>query len=140
MIRFGTHKKLADLVLENILAPTPESIIADASSLSPIGSEASSPTLVNPSQKKPLVASNALEMIANALHNVDNPAVYPIEIRANICTFLIQLSRNASQGPSLTRVQEKTRPILQKIKEENKEEEELLTNAAAKVLGLWKSE
>lgn len=133
-------KKLADLVSENILAPTPESIIADASSLSPIGSEASSPTLVNPSQKKPLVAPNALEMIASALHNVDNPAVYPIEIRANICTFLIQLSRNASHGPNLTRVQEKTRPILQKIREENKEEEELLTNAAAKVLELWKSE
>ncbi|TEB35889.1 hypothetical protein FA13DRAFT_1752625 [Coprinellus micaceus] len=135
-----TQKAGADLVLENILAPTPESIIADASSLSPIGSEASSPTLVNPSQKKPLVASNALEMIASALHNVDNPAVYPIEIRANICTFLIQLSRNASHGPNLTRVQEKTRPILQKIREENKEEEEMLTNAAGKVLELWKSE
>jgi len=126
--------------LESILAPTPESIIADASSLSPIGSEASSPTLVNPSQKKPPVASNALEMIASALRNIDNPAVYPIEIRANICTFLIQLSRNASEGPNLTRVQERTRPILQKIKEEKKEKEELLTSAASKVLELWKSE
>lgn len=102
--------------------------------MSPMGSEASSPTLVN---KNP-VTQNGLEMIVNALRNVDNPVVYPIEIRTNICTFLVQLSRNTS-GPKLLQVQEATKPILEKIKELSTEKEDLLTNAATKVLEGWKS-
>ncbi|KAJ3545357.1 hypothetical protein NMY22_g2475 [Coprinellus aureogranulatus] len=124
----------ADLVLEAILTSTPESV-ADALSPSPTASETSSPTLVNPTQRKPFVPANALEMIAGALRNVNNPAVYPIEIRANICTFLIQLSRNTS-ATNLIKVQDATRHILQKIKDE-KQEAELLKSTAGKVLELW---
>ncbi|RXW24152.1 hypothetical protein EST38_g1727 [Candolleomyces aberdarensis] len=128
-----TQKGGADLVLDAILLPTPESNVG-GTPLSPIGSEASSPTLVN---KNPATQSG-LDMIVNALRNVDNPAVYPIEIRANICTFLIQLSRNTS-GPKLVQVQEATRPLLEKIKETSKEKEDLLTNVATKVLDGWRS-
>jgi hypothetical protein len=123
----------ADLILDAILLPIPESNVG-GTPLSPMGSEASSPTLVN---KNP-VTQNGLEMIVNALRNVDNPVVYPIEIRTNICTFLVQLSRNTS-GPKLLQVQEATKPILEKIKELSTEKEDLLTNAATKVLEGWKS-
>ncbi|KAF5315522.1 hypothetical protein D9611_004655 [Ephemerocybe angulata] len=131
-----TQKGGANLVLDAILAPIQDGTIPEATPLSPVGSDASSP--LSPTAKKPFVARTALEMIANALRNVDNPAVYPIEIRANICTFLVQLSRNTS-GPKLAQVQDATRLVLEKIREAKNEKEDLLTNAATKVLEYWKS-
>lgn len=126
----------AELVLDAILAPVVDAPLPEPSLLSPTGSDASSPTLVNP--RRPQVPRSGIEMIANALRNVDNPAAYPIEIRANICTFLIQLSRNAS-GSKLAQVKEEVRPVLEKIKEEKKEKEVLLVNAATRVLELFDS-
>ncbi|KAF6765164.1 hypothetical protein DFP72DRAFT_870286 [Ephemerocybe angulata] len=117
-----TQKGGANLVLDAILAPIQDGTIPEATHLSPVGSDGSSP--LSPTAKKPFVARTALEMIANALRNVDNPAVYPIEIRANICTFLVQ---------------DATRLVLEKIREAKNEKEELLTNAATKVLEYWKS-
>lgn len=131
-----TQKGGAELVLDAILAPVVDAPLPEPSLLSPTGSDASSPTLVNP--RRPQVPRSGIEMIANALRNVDNPAAYPIEIRANICTFLIQLSRNAS-GSKLAQVKEEVRPVLEKIKEEKKEKEVLLVNAATRVLELFDS-
>jgi len=123
------------MVLDAITTPIPEiSETAEPTPLSPIGSGSSSPTLVN---KKPQPVRSGLEMITNALRNTDNPALYPIEVRVNICTFLTQLSR-ATSGQKLAQVQAATRPILEQIKEARKEKEMLLTNAAIKVLDLWK--
>ncbi|EAU88580.1 hypothetical protein CC1G_04286 [Coprinopsis cinerea okayama7 len=129
------QKDAGNLVLNAIL--TPENTLPEPTQLSPSGSDGSSPTLVN--KPRPPVARHGLEMIVNVLRNTDNPAVYPVEIRANVCTFLAQLSRYSS-GPKLVQVQEAVRPVLDRIKETKPgDREEMLLISASKVLELWKT-
>ncbi|TFK29897.1 hypothetical protein FA15DRAFT_663190 [Coprinopsis marcescibilis] len=131
-----SQKDGGPIVLDAILTQAPDGGAADATPLSPADSTASSPTLVN--KPRPTVARHALEMLVNVLRNTENQAVYPVEIRANVCTFLVQLSRNAS-GPKLTQVQDAVKPVLERLKETKPvERDELIVSAVTKVLDLWK--
>jgi len=126
----------SDFVLDAITVPAPEGTMGESMSPSPLGSDASSPTSV--SKPRPLVARHALEMITNVLRNTDNPANYPVEIRANICTFLIHLTRSSSAPFKLSGIQHAVRPTLEKIRAEPGGD--LLSSAVGKVLDLWKLE
>lgn len=127
-----------DLVLDAILTPTPEGNLNEAPQTP--GSEASSATLVNRPPRPP-VARHGLEMLVNVLRNTENPVSYPSEIRANVCTFLVHLTRHATAKEKLQQVQDVIKPVLQKFQESQStsaQKEEMLSGAVDKVLDLWK--
>lgn len=78
-------------------------------------------------------------MLVAVLKNVDNPANFPVEVRANVCSLLLQLARNCS-GDDLTKVKEAARPILEQLTEalqNTQGKEAMLGNAAKRVLDAW---
>lgn len=131
-----TSAAVGDIVLDAILTPTPESTLTDPTS--PSGSAASSPTLVN--KPRPSGTRHGLEMLANVLRNTENPAVYPVEIQANVCTFLIQLYKGTKPSPKLSQLQDTIRPVLESLKESPSfDKEELLSTSVHKVLEAWRT-
>jgi hypothetical protein len=87
------------------------------------------------------VPRHALDMFVFALKNVDNPANFPVEVRINICSFFVQLSRHTS-GDELNIVKEAVRPILVQLLEDDvpqggQPKEEILRKAIQRLLDTW---
>lgn len=73
------------------------------------------------------------------LKNVDCPVKFPVEIRLNVCSFLLQLGKHAS-AESMLQVQDSLRPSLEKVVElcqGLQGKEELLGKTAKRVLDTW---
>lgn len=130
-----THLDLALLVLTAILAP----LSSDSSAL-PVDLASTSTSDLDSSVATTLdkphlpVPQHALDMLVFVLNNVDNPANFPVEIRVNVCSFLLQLGRHAS-GEQLIKVKETVQPVLESLLE-NKNEE-ILDKAIQRVLDIW---
>lgn len=140
----------APLVLDSLLsqiqvdAPPVPSTVEPTLSGSPSSSSDLSSALVTPqSTTGPHGRSNqsrsALQMLASVLRNVDNPANYPVEVRVNVCSLLLQVSRkNAGEG--LGQVKEVMRPVLEGVGESMRGatgKDEMLLKASRRVLELW---
>lgn len=78
-------------------------------------------------------------MLIFTLKNVDNPANFPIEVRVNVCSFLVQLSKHTS-GEELLKVKTTVQPVLEKLFKGLRgaqAKEEMLANAIKRVLDAW---
>jgi hypothetical protein len=77
-------------------------------------------------------------MLIYALRNVDNPVNFPIEVRVNVCTFLLQLQKNIS-SEGFARVKTVVLPVVQQVVEELQDEprEEKLLKAASLLAKSW---
>lgn len=86
------------------------------------------------------VPRHALDMLVYALRNVDNPVNFPVEVRVNICSFLLQLQKNVP-AESLSHVQEEILPVARLVVEESQDDpqEEKLLKAASLLLESWAS-
>ncbi|KAJ7063257.1 hypothetical protein C8F01DRAFT_1132210 [Mycena amicta] len=143
----STIKSGGPLALTAILTPIPLesqpseplSAPASASSEQPTsGSDLSSPVVTTPSTRGRLtVPRNALEMLIAVLRNVDNPVNFQMEVRVNVCSFFVQLTRHTS-GPELGRVKESVRPAVENISESLQAgDADMLMKATQKLLDLW---
>ncbi|KAI5900352.1 uncharacterized protein SCHCODRAFT_02607671 [Schizophyllum commune H4-8] len=143
------HKEGAPLVLESLLtqitvdAPPLPSIVEPSLSNSPSTSSDLSSAIVTPqSTTGPRGRSSqrsALQTLAAALRNLDNPTNYPVEVRVNVCSLLLQISRKGA-GEELGKVKEVMRPVLESVAESVRSaagKDELLLKATRKVLELW---
>lgn len=139
----------APLVLESLLtqitvdAPPLPSIVEPSLSNSPSTSSDLSSAIVTPqSTTGPRGRSSqrsALQTLAAALRNLDNPTNYPVEVRVNVCSLLLQISRKGA-GDELGKVKEVMRPVLESVAESVRSaagKDELLLKATRKVLELW---
>ncbi|KAJ6502596.1 hypothetical protein C8R45DRAFT_977130 [Mycena sanguinolenta] len=146
----STLKTGAPLALTAILtpipfdSPMPEPPSATPSSSSELtsGSDVSSPVVTTPSTRGRLpIPRNALDMLIAVLRNVDNPVNFQMEVRVNVCSFFVQLTRHNS-GPELLRVKDGVRPVVENVWESlqnasNKGDQEMLVKAAKKLMDLW---
>jgi hypothetical protein len=129
------------LVVNAILAPQPSETVgfASAPASASTSSGVSSPVVTSPTARSHLQAPRrALDMLVAVLKNVDTGANYPVEIRANVCSFILQVGKN-SPSASYARVKEITRPVLEDLAEvpvvDGKKG--MLSVAAQKVLDSW---
>ena len=105
-------------------------------------SEFSSPVTNTPSERLQVqlpVPRHALDMLVFTLKNVDNPANFPVEIRVNVCSFLVQLGKHSSSD-ELTKVKATVQPVLEKLLEGlqgAQAKEEMLAKAIKRVLDAW---
>jgi len=117
------------LVLDALFNP----INQDVSSTSPI-TDVPNSSLPTPSSTEDglPVPQNALDMLIYALRNVDNPVNFPIEVRVNVCTFLLQLQKNVPPE-AFGRVKGAVLPVVQQVADELQDEpqEEKLFKAAS---------
>ncbi|TFK76491.1 hypothetical protein BDN72DRAFT_885218 [Pluteus cervinus] len=128
---FSTNKTGASLVISAITAPAPEShpqLQASESSTDANASQTPTPWCT-------------LDQIAVALDTSDDPGKYPVEIRMNICSFLLQLEKNAPKE-QLSRTKAMLQPVVEETVEnlqgqklDNKQE--MLLTTAKKLLGQW---
>jgi len=78
-------------------------------------------------------------MLVFILRNVDNPANYPQEVRINVCSLLLQLTKHTLEC-DLMRVKETVRSTLVKLTNRLQSatgKDERLRNSIQKVLTLW---
>jgi hypothetical protein len=78
-------------------------------------------------------------MLVAVLKNVDTGPDYPIEVRANVCSLIGQIGKNAS-GVPLVKIKEATEPILRDLAERFKDltgRDAILGTAARKVSDGW---
>ncbi|KAF7294977.1 GTP binding [Mycena indigotica] len=144
----STIKSGGPLALTAILTPIPSdapppsepiSTPASASSEQPTsGSDLSSPVVTTPSTRgRPTIPRNALDMLIAVLRNVDNPVNFQMEVRVNVCSFFVQLTRHTS-GPELGRIKDAVRPVVEGVAEGLQTgEADLLSKATQKLLDLW---
>lgn len=94
----------------------------DVSSASPI-TDIPTSSLPTPSSTEDglPVPRNALDMLIYALRNVDNPVNFPVEVRVNVCTFLLQLHKNVSPE-AFERVKSAVLPVVQHVADELQDE------------------
>lgn len=144
--RYAYNLVKAPLVLNAITttlpidAPPPAEPPLSASAST--SSDVSSPVVATPPIRGKLpVPRHGLDMLLFVLRNIDNPANFPVEVRVNVCSFLLQLGKQTS-GPEWNAVQTKVRPTLEKIIETTQNvqgKEEMLGKAAKRVLDHWNS-
>lgn len=116
-----------NLVLDAILAPLPAEVTPNSASVSASnGSDIYSPVMTPPpAQSRLPVPRRALDRLIAVLKNSPvsdsstnsnhpNPATFPMEVRANVCTLLAQVSRKASAG-QLEAVRDPTKNILEDL-------------------------
>ncbi|KAG6889311.1 hypothetical protein C0995_001967 [Termitomyces sp. Mi166 len=113
---FSISKEGALLVLDALTAPLgmevpPESPLGSMSPLTASDPSVPSPTKARVHLNLP---RHPLDMLIFTLKNVDNPANFPTEVRANVCSFLIQLSKH-THGDKLEQVKEAVRPVLESL-------------------------
>ncbi|KAJ6547514.1 hypothetical protein B0H19DRAFT_1166060 [Mycena capillaripes] len=122
--------------------PEPPSATPSASSELTSGSDVSSPVVTTPSTRGRLpIPRNALDMLIAVLKNVDNPVNFQMEVRVNVCSFFVQLTKHTS-GPELVRVKDSVRPVVENVSDNlqtasNKGDQEMLVKATKKLLDLW---
>ncbi|KAJ6630755.1 hypothetical protein B0H10DRAFT_2160153 [Mycena sp. CBHHK59/15] len=144
----STIKAGGPLALNAILVPLPfdtptaepPSAPPSASSELASGSDGS-PVVTTPSTStrgRLPIPRNALDMLIAVLKNVDNPVNYQIEVRVNVCSLFVQLTRHNS-GPELARVKNSVRPVIESISEklQSVPAKDMLVTATKKVLDLW---
>jgi len=113
----------------------------DATSASS-GSDFGSPVASTPSDRLHIrlpVPRHALDMLISTLKNVDNPVNFPVEVRVNVCSFLVQLCKHTS-GEELINVKATVQPVLEKLFEGlqgAQAKEEMLAKAIKRVLDAW---
>lgn len=76
-----------------------------------------------------------LDMLIFTLKNVDNPANFPTEVRANVCSFFTQLTKH-THGDKLEQVKEAVRPVLESLLVSSAVEERL-GNALRRLYEAW---
>jgi len=133
----STHNRGGPLVLEALFTLMNQGVspIATSSSVSDPTSSLPTPSSVNDGLPVP---QNALDMLIYALRNVDNPVNFPIEVRVNVCTFLLQLQKNATPE-GFGRVKRSALPVAQQVVDELQDEpqEEKLFKAASLLVKSW---
>jgi len=138
------HSCAGQLVLRALSKPAaPDNV---ASPIEPIAtsptSDISSPTIASPllsTRTKLNTPRRALDMLVFILRNVDNPANYPQEVRINVCSLLLQLTKHTLEC-DLMRVKETVRSTLVKLTNRLQSatgKDERLRNSIQKVLTLW---
>lgn len=140
----STHKDGGPLVLTAIISPLvpdmPSSPVEPTSETT--SSDFGSSVASTPSDRLQIrlpVPRHALDMLIFTLKNVDNPANFPIEVRVNVCSFLVQLSKHTS-GEELMKVKTTVQPVLEKLFKGLRgaqAKEEMLANAIKRVLDAW---
>ena len=119
------------LVLDALFNPVNQGVSAATASPSTSDPISSLPTASSVDDGLP-VPQNALDMLIYALRNVDNPVNFPIEVRVNVCTSLLQLQKNVSPD-AFARVKTTVLPVVQQVVDELQDEpqEEKLFKAAS---------
>ncbi len=133
-----SHFVPGPLVLDSLLTPVNEGPTPESNSTNNDASPGPpTPSSVNDGLPVP---RHALDMLVYALRNVDNPVNFPVEVRVNICSFLLQLQKNVP-AESLARVQEEILPVAKLVVEESQDDpqEEKLLKAASLLLKSWAS-
>ncbi|KAL1746374.1 hypothetical protein HDZ31DRAFT_62274 [Schizophyllum fasciatum] len=144
------HAEGAPLVLESLLAqvsvdvpPIPGTVEPSLSGSPSTSSDLSSAIVTPQSTTGPRGRGSsqrsALQTLAAVLRNTDNPTNYPVEVRVNVCSLLLQISRKTG-GEELGKVKEVMRPVLEGVAESVRSaagKEEMLLKATRKVLELW---
>jgi len=145
LISAADYSSIGPLVLNAIMAPLSFDAVPATEPTSAsvsTSSEVSSPVVTTPSTRGHLpIPRRALDMLISALKNVDNLVNFPIEVRANVCSFFLQVGRHAS-GEELNKVKETVRPTLEKVLEISRGaqgKEEMLGRAARRTLDAWAS-
>lgn len=130
------------LVLRALSKPTshalspssPEPLLASPTS------DVSSPAVTSPTIRPKLhVPRHALDMLVFVLRNVDNPANYPQEVRVNVCSLLLQLTKNTPED-DLTKLKGAVRSTLEKLTNRLQSaagKDEMLRSSVQKVLSAW---
>ena len=72
-------------------------------------------------------------MLLSVLRNTDDLSDFPVEVRANVCSFFYQLSKHVS-AEELSNVKEVVRPVLDSLVGNS---EEMLEKAIQRVLDSW---
>ncbi|KAF5357793.1 hypothetical protein D9756_001613 [Leucocoprinus leucothites] len=137
------HSDGGQLVLKALSKPmTPEVVQSPMESFatSPT-SDVSSPAIIPPTSARPKlhVPRHALDMLVFVLRNVDNPANYPQEVRVNVCSLLLQLTKHTPED-DITRIKEAMRSTLEKLMNRLQlatGKDEMLRNSIQKVLSAW---
>lgn len=121
------------------MAPALSTSSPEPSPASPT-SDISPPAVASPTVRPKLhVPRHALDMLVFVLRNVDNPANYPQEVRVNVCSLLIQLTKHTSED-DIMKVKEAVRSTLEKLLirlQSASGKDEMLRNSAQKVLSAW---
>ncbi|KAG6897469.1 hypothetical protein C0992_001244 [Termitomyces sp. T32_za158] len=131
---FSMSKEGALLVLDALTAPLGLDLPID----SPLDSlTANDLSVSSPSKSRVHLNTprHPLDMLMFALKNVDNPANFPSEVRANVCSFFIQLTK-LTHGDKLEQVKEAIRPVLESLLGSSAVEERL-ENALRRLLEAW---
>ncbi|KAL4074475.1 hypothetical protein V8B97DRAFT_1697314 [Scleroderma yunnanense] len=149
----STHRDGGPLVLHALVAPLPVEVTTHApgsavmSTAASISSETGSPIISSPATRHP-PQRRALDQLISVLRNdldvdgITSPSPtlpsYPVEIRANVCSLLGQLTKQTS-GENLDTVKEAMKPVLEELSRSNQSlgREGILGNAAKKVLDVW---
>lgn len=135
----STQKEGGTLVLDALTIPLGlDSPPSPTSPTSPptTASDVGTPSSTTPSSRPRLnVPRHALDMLIFTLKNIDNPVNFPVEVRANVCSFFVQLARHTS-GEELDKVKAAVRPVLEshlaaQIKDD------MLEKAMQRVLDAW---
>lgn len=130
------------IVIKALIKPLSPALPISSSEPSPASpiSDVSSPAVASPIARSRLpVPRHALDMLVFVLRNVDNPANYPIEARANVCSLLLQLTKNTPQD-DLAKVRDATRSTLEKLGHRlhsAKGKDEMLRDRVQDVLSAW---
>ncbi|KAJ3573972.1 hypothetical protein NP233_g2090 [Leucocoprinus birnbaumii] len=112
------HSDGGQLVAKALSKPMPSGVAQ--SSVEPFAtsptSDVSSPAVASPLSARPKlhVPRHGLDMLIFVLRNVDNPANYPQEVRINVCSLLLQLTKNTSED-DLATIKEAIRSTLEKL-------------------------
>jgi hypothetical protein len=137
---FVSAGQLVLKALNKAVAPTVVTSPVEAFSASPT-SDMSSPVVTSPLSARPKlhVPRHALDMLVFVLRNVDNPANYPQEVRMNVCSLLLQLTKHSGED-DVTKVKEAMHSTLEKLTNRLQSatgKDEMLRNSIQKVLSAW---
>jgi len=133
-----THEAGGALVLEALMMPFNGKSAVDG--VSPASTVNANNSFLTPSSRNDglPVPEHALDMLVNVLRNVDNPVNFPIEVRVNTCTFLLQLQRYVSSD-SLAPIRGIVLPVVRQVAEDSQEveQEEKLAKVANLLVTSW---
>ncbi|KAL0946949.1 hypothetical protein HGRIS_013108 [Hohenbuehelia grisea] len=144
----STQRAAGPLVLTALTEPLPVDATpptmpissADSTASTSESSAMSSPLVATPPGRPRLpVLRHTLDMLKGVLKNVDNPANFPIEVRINVCSLLLQLTKS-NTPEDLLPLKETLRPTLEKLAEKlasAQGKEEMFCSAIRTVLDSW---
>lgn len=114
--------------------------------VSPPNAESSTTDLTTAASTTPRTRAplhrTALDLLIAVLRNVDTGSNFPAEIRANVCSLLIQLGKSKPEGDAFAQLKEVAVPALNDLVVEAEAAPGrgvVLGAAAKKVLDTWRS-